>query len=44
MKMNETWEGEEYEIDFSDFEIDELERLESYLSVLIAFRHLEVEE
>ena len=44
MKINETWVGEEYEIDFSDFEIDELERLESYLSVLIAFRRMEAEE
>ena len=44
MKMSQIWQGEEYEIDFSQFGIKELENLESYLSVLGAFRRVNGEE
>ena len=37
MKISETWESETYEIDFSDFSKEELESLESYISLIIAF-------
>lgn len=37
MKISETWSSECYEIDFSDFTKEELESLESYVSLIIAF-------
>lgn len=37
MRISEIWESECYEIDFSDFSIEELESLESYISLIIAY-------